>query len=1119
MKKQLIYIFLLGLTLCSQTIMAQDGDGVLIRGKLLSDTGEELISAAVLEVDKTDRVINHAMTDMDGAFSMQIKSTKNRLKVSYLGFETKVVNIGDQKVFNIRMKESNTLQEVVVKARKTSSSGTMDIPTNEISFAMQKINTKEFEGLSVTSIDDALQGQIAGLDIVGNGNLGGGSSMRIRGTASISGSANPLIVINGIPREDISTKDTDFSAMNEQQLGDLLSVHPDDILEVTVLKDAASTAVWGSRGAGGVIMITLKKGIPGITRVNYTYKMSLKQQPEGLKMLNGDGYSMMMKEAMFNRELKPSSLPEFNYLPELQFSESRYFSGNTDWRKAVTQTGVTHDHYVAISGGGEKASFRVTGGYVKETGTVIQQGLQRFTSNVILDYHISDRILFGSDFMFTYADQDRNWKDDRADHGYNNGRGLLDIAYKKMPNLSIYDKYGDYYQLQPLTMNDALRDRNGFEHFTDEQKWLRNPVALANLATNKLKSHKINPLLRVQYDFYAPQDPRILRFKSYVAFNMNNDNVHKFLPKALASNAWDNEDVNRSDDHRSESISTQVDASLQWKPDLGEDQSLMLFGSFNSEVANSTSEDIISYGFPVALASSAAGYWDKVYSGISQGRMLKMVGSLHYAYKAKYIADFTLTREGNTKFGPGRKYGYFPGVSLRWNVSDEPFMNFSNSWLDMFSLRPSWGISGKAPGDNYLHYSQYKPGGSYAGTGVIVPDNLRLTNLRWEKNTGLNLGADLDFLDYTYHADFNLYHNRNSDLLLNDALISTSTGYEKLKVRNTGEMENNGWEVNLQGNKFVKAGDFSMDFTFNIARSTNKIIRMDADVLDNFNQSISYDRDAKYLGRAAIGYAYGSIYGYKYEGVYQYNIESYNDPKIKALVDAGKATMPVARNQKGDIIYQANGQPLQMMYNQGQDGKNYKFQGGDAIYKDVNHDGNIDELDLVYLGNSNPQFNGGFSLTLRYKQFSLKSFFTYRTGNQVVNAARRSAENMDGGSNQSIAVNWRWRTEGDERPIPRALYKEGYNWLPSDRFVEDASYLRFKYLTLNYVVPAAVLKQYSLRQLTLYATVTNLLVFTKYQGLDPEVGPGDFQSDRAISYDNMTTPRAREVMIGVNIGF
>jgi TonB-linked SusC/RagA family outer membrane protein len=1111
MKKRIIYIFLWGIALCVQSIGAQDGGGETIRGKVVSDRGEELIAVDVLEVDRTDRFISYTTTDMNGEFSMQIKSPKNRLKISYVGFDAQFFSLATQRVFNVTLKENATLKEIVVTAKRTATTGGMAIPFNEVSFAMQRINTKDLEGLQVTSIEDALQGQIAGLDIVGNGNIGGGATMRIRGTASITGTSSPLIVINGIPRDDISTSDVDFSTMNDQQLGDLLSVHPDDILDINVLKDAGATSVWGSKGAGGVILITLKKGVPGPTRINYTYKVSFKKQPEGLKMLNGDNYTMMMKEAMFNRTLEASSIPEFDYLTESQFSESRYFSGNTDWRKAVIQTGTTHDHYLALSGGGEKASFRITGSYVKETGTIIRQQLQRFTSNIVLDYNISSRILFGSEFLFTYADQDRNWSDDRAEHDYLNGKGLLDLAYKKMPNLSIYDKNGDYYHLQNVSLDNGS--------FPEAQKWLRNPVALGNLATNELKSYKINPLLRLQYDLFDPQE-QMLRLESYVAFNMNNDNVHKFLPKELYTNPWDDEDVNRADDHRSKSVSTKVNASVQWEPKLNSDShKLRLFGSFNTETSNSTSEDIITSGLPLELASSAQGYREKLQSGINQGRTMKMAGQLHYSYQSKYIAYLTMTREGSTRFGSNRKFGNFPGISLRWNISEEPFMNFSNSWLDVFSLRPSWGISGKTPGENYLHYSQYVPNGMYGYVGAIRPDNLRLSNLRWEKKTEINLGADLSFLNYTYTADFNLYHARSSDLLLKDALIPTTTGYEKLKVKNTGVMDNDGWEINIQGNKFVKAGDFSMDFAFNIANSVNSLIQMDPDILEQFNQPISYERDAKYIGRAELGLAYGSIYGYRYKGVYQYNIESYAIPEVKALVDAGKATMPVARNARGEIIYQSNGQPLPMMYNQGQDGKNYQFQGGDAIYEDANHDGNIDELDIVYLGNSNPKLNGGFSVTFRWKQLSIKSYFNYRYGNQVVNQARRYAENMDGGNNQSIAVEWRWRTEGDERSIPRALYQDGYNWLPSSRFVEDASFLRFKFLNVNYAVPSSFLKKFSLRQLSLYMTFTNILCFTKYQGLDPEVGPGDFQKDRAISYDEMTTPRSVDIMFGLNLGF
>jgi len=249
----------------------------------------------------------------------------------------------------------------------------------------------------------------------------------------------------------------------------------------------------------------------------------------------------------------------------------------------------------------------------------------------------------------------------------------------------------------------------------------------------------------------------------------------------------------------------------------------------------------------------------------------------------------------------------------------------------------------------------------------------------------------------------------------------------------------------------------------------------------------------------------GSIYGFRYKGVYQYS--NYD----AAL---GHTNAPVARDENGNIINDANGVPKRMVYRGGNN--NYVFRGGDAIYEDINFDGAIDELDIVYLGSSNPKLNGGFGANFKYKGFGLNLFFNYRYGQKVINEARMKAENMYVCDNQSIAVNWRWRKEGDETGIPRALFNTGYNWLGSDRFVEDGSFLRFKYLTLNYYAPQAWVKKTGLNQLNAYLTVNNIYCFTKYTGVDPEVGESGF-GKQAI--DKSNTPRPKEFTLGLTIGF
>ena len=476
-----------------QSLPAQNSTDNIIQGKISSSNEGSLIMVNVVEIDQNNRIISSSVTDANGNFSMKIKSKTNKLKVSYIGYKTQIFTIGEKKIFNVNLVDEFEMSEVTVKAKKTVNTGTLNIPQREISQAMQTISSKEFEGLSVSSVDDALQGQIAGLDIVSNsGNVGSGSTMQIRGVTSINAGTTPLIILNGVIFETPVAANFDFATANSDNFADLLSVNVDDIESITVLKDAASTAVWGSKGANGVISIVTKKGVKGRTKVQYTYRFTGAVQPKGLTMLTGDDYTMLMKEEYFNptQNDAASNIREFNYDPT--FSEYHDYNKNTDWVKAVSQFGVTNDHYIQVSGGGDKATFFVSGGYYNQTGSIIGQKLDRYSARMNLDYQVSDRIKFTSEFSFTDTDNPQNY--------IINKMSLLDIAHKMMPNLSIYaqdangNNTGSYYKMLP-TASPQLSDQMG----------MMNPVALANLAINDVKSYRILPTFRIQYDLLDPQ--------------------------------------------------------------------------------------------------------------------------------------------------------------------------------------------------------------------------------------------------------------------------------------------------------------------------------------------------------------------------------------------------------------------------------------------------------------------------------------------------------------------------------------------------------------------------------------------------------------------------------------
>jgi TonB-dependent SusC/RagA subfamily outer membrane receptor len=380
--------------ICLLCLLAQ---GALAQSKVISGTIEDpmgpVMFANVTERDKDDRIVSAVQTDMMGNFSLEIKNPKNRLVISYVGNKTKELAIGEKSYFTIMMEpESTSLEELVVQATRTTSGG-LSIPEREMTVARQTFNLAEVEGMAFTSADEALQGEIAGLDIVMNsGNLGAGTTMRLRGVTSINGNAEPLVVVDD-KIFDNPDGTFDFQNASDEEYAALLSVNVEDIADINVLKDAAATAVWGSKGANGVILITTKRGNRGKPRVNFSYKYTGTWQPKGYDLLSGDDYTMLLKEEYYNpnqSNTATANIREINY--DKSWAEYQNWNNNTDWVDLVTQFGSMHSYNLNISGGGEKAQFRISGGYDKQSGSIIQQELDRLTTRLVLDYDVSDRI-------------------------------------------------------------------------------------------------------------------------------------------------------------------------------------------------------------------------------------------------------------------------------------------------------------------------------------------------------------------------------------------------------------------------------------------------------------------------------------------------------------------------------------------------------------------------------------------------------------------------------------------------------------------------------------------------------------------------------------------------------
>lgn len=1137
------------LMMISSSVMAQITS---VHGTVSDDFGP-LMGAAVCEIDGNGRIIESTVTDMNGNFVMKVKNEKDKLRISFVGLKTQTFKF-DKSTFDVKMESATTLQEVTVKSKKRMNGGGLAIPEREVSFARQSIDTKEFEGLGLTTIDEALQGRIAGLDIVaGSGNLGSGSVMRLRGASSLSSltNQNPLIVVDGNVRE-VDMSNFDLSSSSDEKFAELLNINTEDIASINVLKDASATAIYGSQGGNGVIELVTKRGSRGKPKVTYSLKLTGTYQPKGNELLNGDDYTMLLKEAYFNpaqNEMLSINIPEINYNPN--FSEYEQYNNNTDWREAVTQWGLRQNHYVTISGGGEKATFRVSAGFDNETGTIIKQQLNRLSTRVNLDYNVSQRIRVQTNFAMTYT---------QNEHNYDN---LLSIAQKKMPNMSIYeqdangnntDRYYNMIQSGANKGTDFIRIINGnyyrnldssqgtaFNIFHDDQIRYANPVALAHLAKNVSTTYDLNPELVINYELLGMDDEHTrLTWRGQVYMNIFNEYVDRYLPAEINTYDWNSDQINRTYVGSRKSVALTTKHTLTFTPAFrNKDHSMQAMGRFEYTSGSASGQSVSTYGTASGIQSSAGGGKPQnPDSYFSEWRSMYITFSGHYAYKSRYIADVSMRVDATTKLSQDKRWGFFPSVSLRWNVIDEPFMSKvkDSGILTMLSVRPSWGMVGHAPNRDYLFNSKYGSTTEYMDIKAMTPINLRLDKLSWEMVNSFNLGFDFGFLNDRINLTFEYYNSTTSNMLMSNYSIPTSTGYGSLEFFNSGKMKNEGWEFHVNTNKLVKAGKFGMDLNVNFGNNRNTILEMDESVLKKINTTIDYtNRQA--LTRIQVNNPFGSIYGYRSKGVYQFQYETINGGKVtdrknpffgqvldtpekqQAFIDAG-FTAPVALDENGKIIRQADGTPKQMQYNytlEDNEAHKGKFKGGDAIYEDVNHDGNINKYDIMYLGSSLPMLTGGFGFTFTYGDWRLSTQFTYRVGNKILNLARLDSEAMINNNNQSQAVNYRWRKEGDVTTIPRAMYgaDSNYNTLVSDRFVEDGSYLRMSYAQISYTLKKKIVKSIGLQRLSLYASANNPFVITKYTGVDPDISSASY----GPATDWSQTPRSRSFTFGMTVDF
>jgi TonB-linked SusC/RagA family outer membrane protein len=939
--------------------------------------------------------------------------------------------------------------------------------------------------MQAASIDQALQGRLAGVDITASsGDPGAAMNIRIRGVSTINNAGNPLIVVDGMPYETEIPADFNFGAADEQGYAQLLNISPADIREITVLKDAAATAIWGSRAANGVLVITTKRGTRSKPSITYNFKGSVSVLPEPVPMLDGGQYTSLIPEAYMNRNgsaLNTQVVREFNYDPNDPYWYNNY-SNNTNWVEEISRTGYLQDHTVSMTGGGEKARYFASVGYFGQTGTTLGTDLKRINARINLDYNVSEKIKFFTSFAYTHSDQNRNYMS-------TNDNAIRNVAYLKMPNMSVFE-YDELGNLTPNYFSPASNIQGQFSR-------IYNPVAMADKAIFSVVGERIIPRFQVDYDIVK----RVLKATFDVQFDINNTKNKSFLPQIASGRPTTETVVNRAYDGDIDLFSVTTKTSLVYTPQFkNKDHNIIAFFTALTTDNSSVNQEVMisNTASSLLIDASVGGRTQnqelRAVSAITQMRNVAGVLSTQYGYKDKYLMNVSLRGEGHSRFGPDYRYGLFPSISLRWRMSEEGFMrNVKN--VDDISFRASYGQSGNAPRRDYTFYNTYNTySWNYQGQSGVIPSNMELRNLRWETVHGSNLGANVSMWKGRLRADVEVYRNRTENLFFDGLQISSFYGFNSVNM-NVGTLDNQGWELAVWTVPF-KTKDFSIGFDFNLSRNEN-IIREISEFYPSQRGNLSVN--GEYLRLLQIDNPFGSFYGFKFKGVY---------PDQQSTI---------ARGTDGKPIIGPNGQVIQMRFNY--PSVDYLFKPGDAMYEDLNNDGNINYMDVVYLGNSNPLLSGGFGPSFTYKNsIKVSAFFSFRYNYDVVNGTKMTSTNMFGYDNQSTAVLRRWRKEGDITDIPRAVINDGFNWLGSDRYVEDASYIRFRTITVRYTFDKKVLTKLKMKSLSAFVTGENLFTFTHYTGQDPEIAPRGADPFR-VAIDYTMTPPSRIYTLGLVAGF
>lgn len=1039
-------VVMLCLLLPAMSLQAMAASKISVSGTVTSQIEDEPLAGASVRIKGMSLGVT---TDVDGKY--EILAEKGQvLQFSYIGYKSKEVTI-DRNVINVALEEDRTLLDDVVVV----GYGTMK--RSDITGSVVSVGADEIKKTIVTSVDQALQGRAAGVQVTQNsGSPGGGISVAIRGVNSLNGN-EPLYVIDGVA-VDGKSSDGKTSALS--------TVNPSDIMSIEVLKDASATAIYGSRASNGVVLITTRHGQAGKTRVTYEGYYALQQIPKRLKTMNLRQYAQLYNERV----------EVLGWGEREEFADPSVLGDGTDWQKEIFGNAGMWNHQVSVSGGTESTQFLVSGSYTDQKGIAVGSGFERFTARINVDTKITKWLQIGAQSSLSHTKRNNTIDDN----------GVIQTALRQLPEVPARNPDGSW----------------GYQENNQLGIYYTNPLADALTRTNYNKG------LQAMVNAYANVTllPGLTARVEYGG-TFDYGNWYFFQPEMTIGQFTQNSNSQRQS---SNSRYTSFKQYITYMRDFGKHGINIMAGHESQE---SKWEN---------LSASRQGYLFNNVTSINVGDLKtasngsgsgcfaieSYYGRLNYNFDNRYLFTATLRADGSSAFGPDNRWGWFPSVALAWRMKNESFLK-KVDWLSDAKLRLGWGLVGNQNAGNYAYGSTMTTWATAWGSG-FAPGNFANSKLKWEETHSYNIGLDLAMFNNRVEFIFDAYLKNTDNLLMQAALPAYISGVIASPWVNTGEMRNKGFEFTLNTvNISNRDLTWTSGLTFSLNR--NKVLKLYTE-----STGIQGKIGNDVFTYTTVGNPVAQFYGYKVIGMFEKESDFYKkDANGDFILDASGNRQFVAIPENKEIKYGTG-----VWY-------------GDYIYEDLNNDGVIDEKDRTYIGNPEPKFSFGFNNTITWKGFDFNLFLTGSVGNDGYNYLLQE---------QSDPAN-RWSTLASvcdftkvglidpdgERTLDNmyvtnpgaSTYRidqaaSNQNSRTSNVYVEDASYLRIKNLSLGYTLPASFTRKFSVESLRVYCNIQNLYTFTKYKGYDPEIGAYNQQVLlRGIDYARY--PSQRMFTFGLNL--